>query len=432
MLTTLLVIVALLAANAFFVAAEFALVKVRRFQLDQAALEGRLGGKLTVRIHSNLDAYLAACQLGITMASLGLGWVGEPAVEAVLAPVFTSFGMPPDNIHTISFLTGFILFSSLHITVGEQVPKTFAIRKPEPVSLWCAWPLEIFYWFSYPLNWLLNKANAGILKLMRIPDLPHYEILSEDEISSLVEKSAAHGELESDTAEIIRKVFAFDDRVVRDVMVPWDQVQVIDLRKPIEVNRRLVIDVPHSRFPVRSKERGEVIGFLMVKDLVRMALSEGGDFETLLTSALRDPFMVPASAKIDQLFERMRTERIHLAVVVDDYGAYTGIVTLEDLLEEIVGEIEDEWDIATPKALIEDSGDDWKVAGHCPLSEFEATTGLQLYDAGDSQTVAGYLMRKLQRIPVAGDEIESTAGVFQVLKMDRHRVASVSLKKRDD
>ncbi len=217
---SLLAVVVLLAANAFFVAAEFALVKVRGFQLDQAASGGSRAAALSVRMHKNLDAFLAACQLGITMASLGLGWVGEPAVAALLEPLLSRIGITGPALHTVSFVIGFLIFSSLHIVVGEQVPKTYANRKPRPVTLMLAYPLQWFYWLVFPLNWLLDRANAAALRLLGVGGRTHHEVITEDEISSIVDNSEAHGEIEQQTADIIRKAFLFDDRTVREIMVP--------------------------------------------------------------------------------------------------------------------------------------------------------------------------------------------------------------------
>ena len=249
----------LLAANAFFVAAEFALVKIRGFQLDQAVDANRKAAVLSQRMHGNLDAYLAACQLGITMASLGLGWVGEPAVAALLEPLLSKFGITGASLHTISFLVGFLLFSSLHIVVGEQVPKTYAIRRPTPVTLALAYPLHWFYLLVYPLNWLLDRANAIILRLLGIRGGPHHDVISEDEISAIVDESEAHGEIESKTAGIIRKAFQFDDQLVREVMVPWTSVDRLRLSGTQEKNQGIVLATLHSRFPVLD-DNEDVVG----------------------------------------------------------------------------------------------------------------------------------------------------------------------------
>ena len=225
----LVAIVILLAANGFFVAAEFALVKARGFRIESLANEGRSSAKLTLRMQHNLEAYLAACQLGITMASLGLGWVGEPAVAALLEPLFLSMGVPETILHTSAFIVGFLIFSSLHIVVGEQVPKTLAIRKAEPVSLWVAYPLHFTYLVVFPLNWLLNTSTRKILSLFKVAEATHAEVYSNEELKGMVATSQEHGELGSDKAEMLRNLFEFDQRHVGRVMIPRTSLKLLDI-----------------------------------------------------------------------------------------------------------------------------------------------------------------------------------------------------------
>ena len=207
LLAMTIVVVLLLAANAFFVAAEFALVKARGFRIDALVSEGRSGATMARKIQQDLEAYLAACQLGITMASLGLGWVGEPAVASILHPVFEFLQTPESMIHTTSFLVGFVIFSSLHIVVGEQVPKTFAIRQSEPVSLWVAYPLRAFYLLVYPLNWALNRASGGILALFNVEEATHADVFTDEELRGLILVSKEHGVIKGKKAEMLTNLF---------------------------------------------------------------------------------------------------------------------------------------------------------------------------------------------------------------------------------
>ncbi len=227
-LETLLLVLFLLAANAFFVAAEFALVKAKPARLDALAGEGSARARLNGRIRDDLEAYLAACQLGSTMASLGLGWVGEPAVAALLEPLFRSAGFSDEVLHTTSFAVGFVVFSSLHIVVGEQVPKTFAIRQPEPVALWIAYPLHMFYRLAYPLNWALDMAANRILRLVHVEQATHADVLSDAEIRTVIQTSEEHGELDTDRAEMPQNVFEFGMRTVAEVMLPRGQVDLLE------------------------------------------------------------------------------------------------------------------------------------------------------------------------------------------------------------
>ena len=422
---SLIAITLLLAANAFFVAAEFALVRVRSFQLGQAVEANRPAAALSHRIHQKLDAYLAACQLGITMASLGLGWVGEPAVAALLEPLLSTVGISGPALHSISFFVGFLLFSSLHIVVGEQVPKTFAIRKAIPVTLALAYPLHWFYLFAYPMNWMLDRANATILRLLGIRGGPHHDIISEDEISAIVGESEAHGEIESATAEIIRKAFSFDDYLVSDVMVPWLSVDKLRLSGTKEKNQEVVLKSLHSRFPVLDKS-GNVTGILTTKDIAAFLLKGNGEIWDSLQDILRPPLVVPEALLIPILLERMREQRQHMAIVVDEHGNYIGVVTLEDMFEEIVGEIDDEWETKSAVAEIQALQSGWRVSGLVPLAKFEESTGIAVEPTPHVRTIAGYVMDRLGRLPKEGDRITDGGHDFQVEKM-RGRMVEVVL-----
>ena len=425
---SLVAVLFLLAANAFFVAAEFALVKVRGFQLNQAAAEGRRAAALSIRMHRNLDAYLAACQLGITMASLGLGWVGEPAVAALLEPSLSKLGVSEQSLHTISFLFGFLLFSSLHIVIGEQVPKTYAIRKAQPVTLLLAYPLLWFYWLVFPLNWLLDRANAGILKLIGVAEAPHHEIISEDEISSIVDDSEAHGEIEEKTADIIRKAFRFDDQTVREVMVPWADVATLSLTAAPSVNQAIILDTLHSRFPVLDAA-GDVIGILATKDLITALLGQEEGVWSSIENRLHSPLVIPRSLLISSLLERMRSTRTRLAIVIDEHGNYVGIVSLEDMLEEIVGEIEDEWDTDEVDAPITETTSGWTISGVVPLLQLEALLEQDLAEDSGVTTLGGWVMTRLGRLPKEGDQVREFGYDFFVAKMKGRRVDKVVVSR---
>jgi CBS domain containing-hemolysin-like protein len=421
---SLIAVVVLLAANAFFVAAEFALVKVRGFQLDEATAHNRRAAALSSRMHGNLDAYLAACQLGITMASLGLGWVGEPAVAALLEPGLSKIGITGPALHTISFVVGFLLFSSLHIVIGEQVPKTYAIRKPTPVTLALAYPLHWFYLLVYPLNWLLDRANAAILRLLGVRGGLHHEVISEDEISAIVDKSEAHGEIEQKTAELIQKAFRFDDEVVRHVMVPWTDVDKLRFDDPPEKKESILANTLHSRYPVLDTA-DNVVGILATKDLTSLFLERNTNVWDSLHDRLRPPLVVPGSLLISRLLEHMRTTRTHMAIVTNEHGTYIGAVTLEDMLEEIIGEIGDEWDTESVEVPIERTISGWNVSGKILLTTLESEIGLALEAISGVSTLAGYVITRLERIPEEGDQFSENDFTFRITRMDGRRVGSV-------
>lgn len=433
-LNSFFVIVLLLAANGFYVAAEFALVKARSFRIEALAAEGSGAARLTMRIHANLEAYLAACQLGITMASLGLGWVGEPAVAALVEPLFKELGMSDAAVHTSAFLIGFLLFSALHIVIGEQVPKTLAIRKAEPVSLWVAYPLHVSYLLVLPLNWLLSRATSAILSLFNVEEATHGEVLSSEEIRGLVTTSSMHGEIHQKQADMLHNLFEFDQRHVGRIMIPNSAAHTLDVAAAAEENLRIIRDIEHSRFPlIDSGDQDALIGIVLTKDIHRALLS--GEVEPWrdLGRFCRPPLIVPESQRIAKLFDLMRIRRAHMACVVDEYGAFTGIITLEDLIEEIVGEIQDETDDEqTGFAIVQLDDRSWEADGLVSLADLERRTGLKIDQTLDANTLSGLFMQRLARMPEPGDEIDEAGYRLRVINLEEHRVGKVHLMCTDE
>jgi len=420
-------IIALLAANAFFVAAEFALVSARNFRIEPKARAGSRTARLTLRIKGDIDAYLSACQLGITMASLGLGWLGEPAVAALLKPVLAPLDLPATTLHTIAFLVGFIVFSSLHIVVGEQVPKTFAIRKAEPVAMLLAYPLHWFYRAIFPLSWLLNWASIAILRLLNVREASHADVLTSDELRGLIHVSAEHGEVAAERAAMLHNLFRFDERAVERVMIPRPEAQVLRLDAPAARNLEVIRKSQYSRFPVVKGELDDLVGILLVRDLVN-ALIDGtpAPWENLETYC-REPFVVPETLKVAGLFDMMREKRAHMACVIDEYGAFAGLVTLEDLLEEIVGDISDETDKVEPEFPIVWKHDHWEAHGLAPLTDLERETSFQSDEQLNANTISGLMMSALERMPNKGDIVTLGDFRFTVLAMKNRHVESIRI-----
>ncbi len=431
-LTNLLLAVFLLAANGFFVAAEFALVKAKPFRIESAADAGSRAARLTVHIQKQIEPYLAACQLGITMASLGLGWVGEPTVAALLEPVLEPLGLSDAALHTIAFLVGFLVFSSLHIVVGEQVPKTMAIRKAEAMSIGIAYPLQVSYWLFFPLTWLLNKASASILRLFKFEEATHGDVLTDTELRGLVDVSAEHGHLHIDKAEMIHNVFKFDERAVSRVMIPRIETGVLRLDAPVESNLAVMREQGHSRFPVVEGERDNLVGIVLMVDLTRALFGGEQAPWSNLSNFVRQPLVVPETLKVSRLFDVMRSERAHMACVVDEYGTFAGIVTLEDLLEEIVGEIADETDVSAQVFPVEESDGHWVAHGLASLADIERLTGFTVPDTYKANTVSGLVMRNLQRIPELGDVVEIRGYRFTVEEIKGRRVERVMIERLED
>jgi len=425
----IVIIAALLAANAFFVAAEFSLVKAKSVRLEVFA-NGGMGSALKAsNIQKNLDSYLAACQLGITMASLGLGWAGEPAVSALLTPMFESFALPADMVHTSSFIIGFLIFSSLHIVVGEQVPKTFAIRNPERVSMWIAYPLHAFYLLILPLNYLLNSATIGTLRLFKVPPATHDEVYSHDELKSLVDVSRDHGELHNEKAQMLSNMFAFDRGMARNVMVPVTKVDFLDLQSPIETAIARMVETRHSRFPVVDGDVNHVVGVILVKDLINDMLSGKPPTEMNLTTYCREVPFIPELMSASELFDSMRNNRTHMVIVTDEYGAVAGMITMEDLLEEIVGEIADELDEEESEFPIEQGEDGlWLAHGLVSIAQLSTKTAFSPAHNTDANTISGLFMQRLGRLPVVGDSLIEGGFTLVVEEVSGRYVERVSLK----
>tara|TARA_R110001592_G_scaffold343029_2_gene633231 strand:+ start:9878 stop:11203 length:1326 start_codon:yes stop_codon:yes gene_type:complete len=431
---SLIEIIVLLCLNAFFVAAEFALVKARGVRIASIAAAGNSAANMTVRIQGNLEAYLAACQLGITMASLGLGWVGEPAVAAILEPLFSSLGLSDSVTHTVAFITGFLIFSSLHIVVGEQVPKTFAIRRPERVSLAIAYPLHLAYLMVWPLNWALNRTSGAILSLFRVEEATHGEIFTDEELKDLVSASRDHGNIELQKADMLRNLFEFDQHDVQRVMIPRHAVCTLDIALDAATNQRIAFESGHSRFPlIDSSNNNRILGVVLLKTIYRAQPENGGakkDAWSELEKCCRSPLVVPETQKSAVLFELMREQRNHIALVVDEYGQLSGIVTLEDLLEKIVGDIEDETDADGDQELsVKPDGDRWLADGLTTLSTVERFFGIELADDIEANSISGLLMQRLERMPVVGDAWVEHGYQFRVAEIRGSRVGQVEVSQ---
>ena len=419
----LLLAVVLILANGFFVAAEFALVKVRASQLDVALANGNRSAGVARGLLDKIDAYLAATQLGITLASLALGWVGEPAAAAVLTPAFAAIGVPEEWSHKLSFAIGFSLISFLHIVVGESAPKGMAIARPVGTSMFVAAPLRIFYIVFYPALAVLNGCSNLLLRLVGIePGDMHHLAVPAGELRRIAEDSAAGGQISKGQGDLLSNVFTFSSRVAREIMVPRNKVLGLDLSLPKDEVLRYALEADHTRYPAFEGDLDQILGILHIKDVLAY-ISDGAEIPDLRT-IVRPPLYVPESMPAQRLLRTFQRQHTHLAVVLDEYGGVAGITTLEDALEELVGEIQDEYD--EERAPVEETASGYSVVGGMLLSEVESL--LSTGDiASDSSTVAGYLMEKLERVPKVGDQVELDGWTIRVTQVERRAVERVEL-----
>jgi CBS domain containing-hemolysin-like protein len=404
------------------VASEFALVGVRRSRVATLAAAGNARARRLLRLVDNLNAYISATQLGITLASLGLGWIGEPAVahllEAPLHGVVTE-----TQLEIISFTVAFGIITFLHIVLGELAPKTLALERAEKVALVIAWPMELFYKIGYWPIRLLDWAGTRTVRLFGLrPSGEHGSIYTADELRQLVDASTRSGHLASEQQKLINRVFDFTDAEVREAMVPRMQVVALPEAATIEEAEKLFRETGFSRVPVYRERLDDIVGVLFIKDLVPFVRADAKKFE--LAKLLRPPMFVPATARLGPVLAKMRGAQSHLAFVVDEHGGIEGIVTLEDLLEEIVGEINDEYDEEVRAQIIEDRGT-YLLDGMLAVRDANRRLDLKLPEEAGYTTLAGFLLAQAGRLLKSGEAIEYEGSLFTVERIDRRRIRRI-------
>ncbi len=425
-LAKLAVIALLVALNGFFVAAEFALVKIRGSQLEALALEGNKRAITGQHVLGNLDSYLSACQLGITLASLGLGWVGEPFLAQMLQPAFSLLHIEsPVVITSVSFAFAFSLITFWHIVLGEQAPKILAIRKPLPATLWVSAPLRFFYAIFSPAIWFLNASSNWVLKnIMRVEPAGEHELShSEEELRLILNESEKSYEVSTLGRDILVNALDMRRRVVRDIMTPRGDVVSLDLEESFEENVQKALESRHTRFPLCRGHLDNTIGLIHIKELVPMMRDPQPD----LLRIRRDVLNVPEMMQLEKLLNMFLTKHAHLAVVVDEYGGTVGMVTLENVLEELVGDIQDEFD--TEKAEFREINEnEFTVEGAVGLYELQDMADLTL-ESADVSTIGGYVTHLLGHLPKQGEQVKIEDYLVTITKSDGRRVEELHFQK---
>ena len=419
----LLLTLFLVFANAFFVAAEFAIVKVRGAHIDDLARRGSPLARFASKVVHNLDSSLAAAQLGITFASLGLGWIGEPAVAQVLTPLFSALNITsPVALHSVSFAVAFALITILHIVVGEQMPKFLGIRRSQEVALWTSLPLWLFSGFFYPFLWLLNLCANGLLHLFGVRTVNAQELAhSEEELRVILSESQRQGALPAEKATMIENVLDLAERTVTEIMMPRPDIDYLALNKSWEDNLDIIYRTGHTRYPLCETDLDHVIGMVHIKDifLKKVDIKSSAD----LLKIKREVLFVPDSRPIEGLQQDFQQRRLHLAVVIDEYGSTAGLVTMENVLEELVGEIHDEFDTEPPQLRQTDEGA--VVDGQMLLDDVTHTLGLQEVAVKEAHTIAGYIHAQLGRIGHIGDTVTLDSQTVKILEMSGRRITRV-------
>ena len=423
----LIAVVVLVLVNGFFVAAEFALVRSRPHRLEELRDGGSRAAAIALRQHEDLNQYLSACQFGITLASLGIGFLGEPAIAELVEPIFG--GLSHEVALIISIAIAYVIVTAVHITIGEQVPKIYAIVNAEAVSIRIARPLNWFEVAMRPFITALNGASNGILRTMRInPDAEFEEGGSPGELRVLIAQSRAGGKLDVGEAGMLEGVFHLHEQEARQVMTPIPAVVTVDLSEDVETALRRCVSSGHTRLVVTEDDnRDRVRGLAHSNDLARVLMADGP--RASIEPIVRPAPIVPETKPLDDLLADLQRERTSMAVVVDEYGRVAGIVTVEDIVEEVVGEISDETDPAGGEVRRLANGD-WFVRGHVAVSDLE-DYGLHLpVDTDAYNSVGGFVFAELGRLPRRGDTVKANGYSIRVESVRENRIEAVRIRER--
>jgi CBS domain containing-hemolysin-like protein len=426
MLETLNIIIVflLVLANGFFVASEFALVGVRRSRIATLADAGNRRAKLLLELVDNLNAYISATQLGITLASLALGWIGEPAI-AHLLEIPLKDRISEALLHTIAFTIAFSIITFLHIVLGELAPKTIALERAEKTALAIALPMQIFYKvFYYPIR-LLDWAGTRTVRLFGLhPSSEHASVYTEEELRQLIDISRRSGHLEKEEQELINSVFEFSDAEVREAMIPRTAVDAIPVTATLEETKKAFRTLGYSRLPVYRERLDDIVGILFRRDLepyLEQSQPDGFNLEKML----HPPQFIPATARLGASLRLMQSSRTHLAIVVDEHGGMEGIVTLEDLLEEIVGEINDEYDEEVRSQILKEASGTYLLSGMLTVRDANRQLNLHLPEDGSYTTLAGFLLAQAGRLLQEGETVKYEGMRFRVERVEKRRIRRI-------
>lgn len=427
-LLNIIAIVVLIIATAFFVATEFAIVKIRPSRVDQLIQDKRKNAQAVKQVITNLDGYLSACQLGITITALGLGWLGEPTVEAILRPVFVHLSVPESISSVLSFLVAFLLITFLHVVLGELAPKTVAIQKAEAISLATARPIIFFYKVMYPFIWLLNGSALALVRMFGIkPATESEEAHSEEELRIILSESYESGKINKTEYGYVNRIFAFDDLLAREIMVPRTDMVCLYLDKTLEENLQIIKKERYTRFPVVQDNKDNVVGMINTKQLFLLY----DDRKNIDLNELVHPVLTVTEAiPIKTLLKKMQQGQTHIAILLDEYGGTSGMITIEDILEEIVGDIRDEFD-TEEKADIEKLSDQHLIVdGKVPLSRINDLLGTEIESEG-MDSIGGWLYGHNSELKV-GQEWSYQALTFKVLEKEKHRIRKIEIMKQEE
>ncbi|RTR28406.1 HlyC/CorC family transporter [Robertmurraya yapensis] len=426
----LILIVLLIALTAFFVATEFAIVKVRVSRIDQLISEGNKGAIAAKRVVTHLDEYLSACQLGITITALGLGWLGEPTVERLLHPLFEYFHLNESITHILSFGIAFALVTFLHVVIGELAPKTAAIQKAEEVTLLFAKPIILFYKIMYPFIWFLNGSARVLVGLFGLKPASEHEVAhSEEELRILLSESYKSGEINKNELKYMNNIFEFDERIAKEIMVPRTEMVTISLDGTFDEILNTIKTENYTRYPVVDGDKDSIRGFINMKEFLTahfylQTSKEEFDLEKFINPVIRVIENVP----IHDLLVKMQKERIHMAILMDEYGGTSGLVTVEDILEEIVGEIRDEFDEDEVPDIRKLKEDHYIIDAKLRIEDVNNLLGTDLSEE-ETDTIGGWFLTQ-EFDATTGTEVEYGGYIFRVQKNDGPQIHYLEVQKK--
>jgi len=424
----LLLIFVLVFLNGFFVAAEFAMVKARGSKIDTLVQEGHKRATAASHLIGHLDAYLSACQLGITLTSLGLGWIGEPAIARMLEPMFQAVHLNENLVHPLSFIIGFSFITVLHIVLGELMPKSVAIRKAETITLLTAGPMIFFRKVMSPFIWLLNGTAGMLLKPFGIDVKEDTSTAhTEEEIRILVQESHKSGLIDNTELTLMDNIFDFSETNAREIMIPRTEMSCLYGNLSFQENRAIALREMHTRYPVCERDKDNIIGFVHIKDLLKVPDNAILDIRDLL----RPMTTVPESMPISALLKLMQKKKTQIAILIDEYGGTSGLVTLEDIMEEIVGEIQDEFDEERPD--VEPREDNtYSINGMMLIEEVNSFFGLDL-PTDDYDTIGGWIYSQIENPPKKNQFVVAEEGFrFTIEETDHLRISRILVRKETD
>ncbi len=419
----LLLVLFLVFCNAFFVISEFSVVKIRRTKLEELAHSGSKRARIALEINEHLNTYLSATQLGITLASLGLGWLGEPAVSRLLEDICGNFFEINDVLlHSVSFGIAFTFITLLHVVLGELVPKSMAIQDTERYALLVAVPLYTFNKVCTPIIWCFDHVSLWILKCMKIQQADENEDAhSEEEIKLIIDASQKGGVIDDTESEIIQNAITFSEILAHEIMIPRQDMNCIYQDDTFEDIMAFVKANKHTRFPLCGEDKDQIIGMVHIRDILENANSPHKD---ILKRIARKILFVPENMSISEVLHEMMRKRIHLAIVVDEYGGTAGLLTMEDIFEELVGEIRDEHDVVTEEPMKKIDADNYEFDGVYLLEDAAEFMDLP-YEEQEESTIGGYIFNLLGHEPKVGDIVEDRRCKYEIMRIDNMRITKV-------